>query len=617
MKKNSELIALILTAFCGLLATSCGGGGSSSGTSESSTSESQSSEASSHEETPTETAMKNFYKKIQNGNYTITSPRSVISVYSRDVLMVKYDPSIESAKDEGVISANNETFKLNIENQGQLFDYLVFLDQGPAIDVIGSLLPNYWFAGGNVWDYWEHTDGKSDFEYFSNNAAVKSAIAQYYVLGELEAMTVKDMHLTFDSVDVGSATITAVYIENSGTPKQKAVNITMDITFGNVDYDQRLVDWVNDPNRQYPKNIGETGNWGNDIDTLVSSQLLQRDFRTYAPIAPFVSYAVVCNANTYLVQDNFVRIHDYHATEQNVAEYGEFLENNEFYKVTIDGQDWYRKHMRTKSDNHIYQVFDDINVSYDGNGLTLILKATYNRQILHGFEPFNALIEAQEFPELDSTVALTSSEFINSPFEGQEDRIYFNNFDMAANATFTYEDKTAFEAYIGNYSQVLEEAGFVRGPDKDMVVYSKSTQLKCKKVIMAEIDDNTSTFYFTNENYVNPDQAVGDVNANFPALGISNDYLEYVQDHAINWYLTKGVLYDHYYYFDYKLDSPDDVVTTGNAYMQALTDAGFTLNKEESVSRRGSYDSPDKKLKAVVDWRDGDQRLLMWFGINA
>ena len=486
MKKNSELIALILTAFCGLLATSCGGGGSSSGTSESSTSESQSSEASSHEETPTETAMKNFYKKIQNGNYTITSPRSVISVYSRDVLMVKYDPSIESAKDEGVISANNETFKLNIENQGQLFDYLVFLDQGPAIDVIGSLLPNYWFAGGNVWDYWEHTDGKSDFEYFSNNAAVKSAIAQYYVLGELEAMTVKDMHLTFDSVDVGSATITAVYIENSGTPKQKAVNITMDITFGNVDYDQRLVDWVNDPNRQYPKNIGETGNWGNDIDTLVSSQLLQRDFRTYAPIAPFVSYAVVCNANTYLVQDNFVRIHDYHATEQNVAEYGEFLENNEFYKVTIDGQDWYRKHMRTKSDNHIYQVFDDINVSYDGNGLTLILKATYNRQILHGFEPFNALIEAQEFPELDSTVALTSSEFINSPFEGQEDRIYFNNFDMAANATFTYEDKTAFEAYIGNYSQVLEEAGFVRGPDKDMVVYSKSTQLKCKKVIMAE-----------------------------------------------------------------------------------------------------------------------------------
>ena len=601
---------------CGLLAACSGGnGGGSSNPSTGPTSGSDpSSSVTPAPESDAEKAMKNFYKKIENGNYTITTPRSVASIYSRDILMIQYDPSIESAKDEGVMSVNNETFSVNIENKGQIYNYIRFVDQGPAIDVIGSYLPNYWFAKQNVWEYWQHDDTKPATEFYSTNKDVKAAIGQYYVLGELEAMTVTNMHIAFDSIDVNKATISAVYIENSGTPDQKKVDMTIDITFGNVAYDQRLLDWVNDPNRQYPQDIGKSGNWGNDIDTMIASQLMERDFKTYMPIAPFVSYAVVSNINRYLVQDNFVKIHDYHATKENVADYEEFLENNEFYKVTVDGKDWYRKHMRTKSDNHIYQVFDDINVSYDGNGLTIILKAYYNRTILHGFEPFNELITAQEFPELDSTVALTGAEFINSPFEGQEDRIYFNNFDLDAIATFSYADKTAFEQYIGKYSDLLETAGFTKGPDKDMVVYSKSTQLTCKTVIMAEIDDNTSKFYFTNENYVKPDVAIADINAKFPA--VSADGLQYVQDHAINWYLTHGVLYDKYYFCDYRLNSPDDVVTIGNAYIQALVDAGFIKNEEESKARKGSYDSPDKKLKAIIDWKAGEESLMFWFGIN-
>ena len=617
MKKQSKLL---LVCACGMLLTACGNSSSSLSPDPSvgpqPAPSSSSAESSSLPESDSEKAMKNFYAKIKDGNYTITSERSVVSVYSRDVAMIEYDPSIAGAKNEGVISANNETFVVNLEAPGNIFDYIRFVDQGPTIDVAGEILPNHWFASGDVWDFWQHDDTKPAFEFYSLNADVKKAISEYYVLGELDALTIKDMHLVFDSVDVNTAQIKAKYIKDSGTSKMTPVDITIDITFGGAKFDQRLVDWVNDPDRQYPADVGKIGNWGTLIDTLLASELMVSDFKTYCPVMPFASYAVICNSDTFL-SDGYAYIHDYHAKEENVGEYIELLENNAFYKVTMDGQDWYRKHMRTKSDNAIFEVFSDIHVFYDDNGVSLIVNAYYNRQTLHGFDPVNNLIKGKGFPELDPNVPATDYEFFNSPFEGQENKMYFYNYDTTLIGTFTYDDANAFNAYVASYCQALEAAGFVRGPDKDIIVYSKGDTANERKIIMEQVNDNTSKFFFTNEVYVNPDQAIGRVNdAGFPTM--TADHILNVQDHTVNRYLTGGEKWDVYYAMDFAFDTAEETSATGTAYIQALEDnPNFIKNEEESGSRQGAYDSLDKKLKVIVDWKNGDKGLYFWFGIKA
>ena len=98
---------------------------------------------------------------------------------------------------------------------------------------------------------------------------------------------------------------------------------------------------------------------------------------------------------------------------------------------------------------------------------------------------------------------------------------------------------------------------------------------------------------------------------------MNDDHIVCVQDHTTNIRLSHGEKWDVYYAIDYLMDTPEDSATRGHNYIQALVDAGFIKNEEESGSRQGVYETADKKLKAIVDWKEGDKGLYFWFGIKS
>ena len=611
MKKHSKLFTLPVAILCSFLVASCSDGNPSSSGDPSTDPTTEPTPV--PPESDIEIAMKNFYEKIQGGNYTLSDPNLTVSVASRDVLALNYDPSIAGAKDEGVMSVNNETFKVNLEAPGQIFNYIQFVDKGPAIDVAGSILPNYWFASGNVWEYWQHDDSKPAYEFYSTHQDVKIALGQLYVLGELEALTVSQMHLKFDSVDVNSAQITAKYIEGAGTSEMTPKDMVIDFTFGNATCDQRLTEWVNDPNRKYPADVGKTG-WGTLIDTLVVSELLSNDYARYFPLMTSASYAVICNSDTFL-SDGYVKVHDYHGTPEDAENYAKTLENNKFYKVTLDGQDWYRKLLRTKSDDKEFQLFSDISVFFDHDGVTILLNGYYNRQIIHDFDTLNSLITAKSFPELSASDAYTSVDMFNSPFEGQEAQQYFNNKDLEVHVTYTFNDKDAFDAYFGAYCDALEEDGFTQYPDDSYTVYKKNDTANGQKFVAQKLDDNTYRFFITNEVYVDPTLAINEINSvGFPEM--TADGIDYIIDRTINQHLSHGEDWNPYLFLYYEFDTAEEANTRGETYLQALIDSPDFVKDPQETGRKGIYNSTDGKLKVRLDYNEGQTGLYFWFGIN-
>ena len=604
MKKHSRILTLSAVLLCGLL-TACNGGGSSIPSDPSVGPTSSSSESSSSEQkSDTQKAIDNFIAKIKDGNYTITAPNLVTSVYSKDLMMLEYDESVQGAKDEGVMSVNNETFKLNLEN-AKLFDYLLFVDKGQAINVLDSLNLNYWINHGDFTDFWKHDEQATDpFRLYSTSKDVKKSIGQFYVIGELAVGTISNMVMEFDSVDVNTATITAKYV-----PGGKAEDIRIDITFGDAKYDQRLVDWINDPNRQYPKDVGKTG-WTTIIDTLIASETMSSNIKKYVPLAPFASYAVICNDATFLT-DGYVMIHDYHATRANVDDYTAILEDSGFYKITMDGTDWYRMHLRSKEDNPDFEVFDDISVSYD-DGLTIIINAYYNRQTMHSFDTLNTYLKAKGFAELPaSSEAITEFEIINSPFEAQEDLMYLCNYDFVGRVILHYEDKDAMQQYINDYSAALEAKGFTLNETVSELRYDYANLSSAKMFKCYDNEDGTFTLWFNNEVYLDPNTVLTEINEIFHEITMDN--LSFVRDNRTYQRLKKGETWTHYYDVGYVFPDSD----TAKAFFEAYDELYSTSpDYKKNEGWQKNFPVYDKNDGNQVSYTYSGNIVNFWFAIK-
>ena len=552
-------------------------------------------------QTDSEKAMDNFINKIKDGNYTVTTDNLVSSFYSRNLVIYDYAQSVAQAKDQGVMSVNYETFQLSLENE-QPLNYILFVDQGEAIDVVGAKSLNYMVE--NAWDYWTNSDPSKPFDYTSTSLEVKQSVAYFSVLGEMAAMTVSDMELVFDSVDVNSATLKATYCPSSPTEK---IDINIAITFGDAKSNQDMLDWINNPNRNYPSDVGKSG-WTKNMVSLFEGVLKTADLKNYVPLMKSASYACVINEELYS-NEGIVEIRDYHGTADDAQNYKNLLEENNFYKIGVDGVETYRKFLRAKPDNPVFQVFADLSVNSDDNGVTLRVNITYNRQYLHSIAALNNLITPKSFPELPETDNIADFVMFNSPFEGQEAWDYLYNFDLETLFAIEYKDLTAMQKYVSDYVKALVDAGF-KNSSSNPNIYHLIDQTSDRKFQYNFHDDGTVYLVFTNEAFLNPTKVVGEINAVFPV--VSGDNIYYCKDIAMLQKIKRGQVWTNYYEIVYLFDTEDDATTFYNAYLATVkADSDYKLNPEESDL---TYDNVNNGNRIV--FRNAANRVNLYFCIK-
>ena len=100
-----------------------------------------------------ETAMENFVKKLEAGNFVIDAPNYVkTTAVSPDLVYFTDHNDSESALNYAFVTVEHETFEGVLEPDG-LSDAL-FVAPGNAIDALGTTLPSGWYAASdeNMWN---------------------------------------------------------------------------------------------------------------------------------------------------------------------------------------------------------------------------------------------------------------------------------------------------------------------------------------------------------------------------------------------------------------------------------------------------------------------------------
>ena len=622
MKTHFKPLVLSAALFCGaLIATSCGGQSTglsisseeSHGTGFSPSSESSpSSSSSSSSLTPSEQVMEKFIAKINEGNYTIDSEMSTVSVYSQDLMMVTYADGVQGAMDFGSMSIYDEefdmyeTFQVNLENSGDIFKYVVFVDKGRAIDVQSKQLLNYWVTatGGNIWEAWTST--QDPLVYKSNSTYVRDSIQMFYVMGTSEVGSISNMTLTFTDENLNDAHLTFNY--NKGTPAVLTGDIH--ITFGGeIAYDQRLVDWMNDPNREYPDPISK--GWNSTFQSDIFFILYTYSTK-YVPVVPFGSYAAV-PVTDHLLDYNgnqFFRVHDYHAKESNVQDYANVLLESGFAPFEEKGENWYYRHMRTKADDPAFMCYALINISYD-DGLNIDIYNHYNRQIISSLDELNSYITLRYFPAFEESDAITGFNGFNSPLEASEGLNYFQNLETDGLYYFHYEDPDAIDAYISDYEGKLVAAGFVK--DESVQTADRFDYVTSEGQAKIEIypkADNMVHMLISYEKFVNPVLGVYTLNSlGFPEIPADN--ILFIQDHTKYNNLSAGGNWDLYYKIDFEFEDADAATKVFNDYVDAVVASG-KYEKAPSQSYTMAYVSSDGKQTILGD--NLGKTLLFWFG---
>ena len=560
--------------------------------------------------TPSEKVMNTFVSKIKDGGYTIDSEKATFSVYSKDLMMVKYASSVEGAKDFGSMSIYNkefkmyETFQVNLENSGDIFDYVVFKDKGRMIDVQSNQLLNYWITAtkGNIWAAWKST--QDPLVYKTSEMVVRKSIGVFFTMGTSELGSINDMTLTFTDDTISEAHLTFTY--NEGTPEIKNGDIHITLG-GQVDYDQRIVDWMNDDDRNYPDPISK--GWNSTFQTVIFFELHTANVK-YAPVVPFGSYAAIPVTDHLNELDGYARIHDYHAKKSNIQDYAKVLLENGFTPFEGKGENWYSHHMRTKADDPAFMAYSLININYD-DGLNIDIYGYYNRQIISSFDELNSIITTRSFPAFEESDAITSFNGFNSPFEGTEGLSYFENFETDGLYYFYYEDSAAIDQYISDYEAQLVEAGF----EKDQTVttnshYERLTTEGLARILIYPKDGKMVHMKISYESYINPYLGTHTINSlGFPE--VTTDNITYITDITRYTNLTSSAgNWDLYYKFSYTFESADAAEQAFNDYDAAVKASGNY--KKGTAARKMTYDSLDGKQSIQGDLVGNV--INFWFG---
>ncbi len=397
-----------------------------------------------------EQAMENFLNKLEEGNYTMNVEGYLkTTAYSRD--LVYFDYAEDNYTDLTVMSVNFETFQAALKDGG--LENVRFLTEGQAIDVAKERLVTSWLdlAEGNIWNLF-YNDPEEPLKFVSYDDNLKDNVRKLVGNRETSLRLMHEVYLVLDKEDPTVVHIQSE-VDDDVVARINYDNIDIVITFGDAEGNAASEAWMKDP--VYPE--AKTG-WTEDDAFIFNSVLMTNNGDEIIPFPSFASYALTNDGQNFFLTDE-ITLRDSHATEENVKDYIASLLEAGFTEVKENAQDgneltYYRRMLREE-----YQCYASLAVDYD-NGFNLLGRKYYDCPTYDDLGAVNELIKACGYPELPASDAIASVAATNRANETIESWLYLFDYDLVLYVDIPCEDETALKAYLEDYSQALQKAGF-------------------------------------------------------------------------------------------------------------------------------------------------------------
>lgn len=570
-----------------------------------------------------EKAMDNFLKKIQAGGYTMVGDKQTTAVYDQNMVTWFFEqPSPYT--DHVCLTVNGETFYAFIDYNLQSLEQMVFIDKKPAIAVddfgIAPYLPTYWLnksmSGGNIWSLWHNLDHDNPLHFSaSKNSDLYATICYFcnYDAQELPSH-MQDVYMDFDSEEVNVATISFKY--NSGGTHELTdgkVVITFNEEVRKSDIAQA---WVDDPDRTYPEEIGDYGQWPSlytlAINSVYSSNLGYSGVEPL-PYDDFFSYATKVNKDTFMY-DGYVEIHDYHAGENELDDYKSTLASNGF-EPTIGSSEMVWRSVNTLRTKNEYKLYSVITLKLE-NGLVITGTKYYTHLTFAGRgEIYNHIHDIStkfvEFEDDENITSWNAEDYAFNQYESMEDLF---DYDLFIYVTIEYNNIQTFKSYLDDLFASYVNAGFVKQKYSDTYINEDTVSKSVVKLVSNS--KGVAQLLFYNIKYVDPTTAANDVlGAGFPSI---SDKLSKITSVLEMKYYVKAIMgldFDHYYSIGFQFSSNSELKTFVDTYISALLAAGFKKTTEELRTCR--YINDDATRTVVMDYNYGSGSFFnAWFMIE-
>ncbi|MBQ5961288.1 MAG: hypothetical protein IJL53_11635 [Firmicutes bacterium] len=461
----------------------------------------ESSEASSGSDTvPAEpdadTAMSNFVAKLDAGNYVIDHEDSVkTTVFSPERIFFTEDNDSSSSINLGYVTLDNETFLVELNDISDV----EFVAPGNAIEALGSILPNDWYAysGENMFNlFYNNVD--NPLEFTSNDEAVKLTLLRLGGYSEQAVSVMEEVHMLLDAEDPSSVRFTAV-MGQYGMIKYDDLDVTLQ--FGVGENDPRIDKWFANP--IYPPT--RTAWTWNDVADL--DLVFERGYGEDAvPFPEFASYALIFDPHAY-EQQTIVRIMDAHGTEADLEAYKAALLAKGYEAVEATFSDGSTDTVYRLLLREAYHSYAELYPYYD-NGFVLEGGLYYDNPVYEGLPAISDAVAKNGFPELAETDLFKEWKATDTAASRSEGWAYFFDYDLLISMTLEYDEENEADAvaYFEEYSDRLAEAGFHSEyvPEEIGGKYESSNDFTSFRYAFNE--DGTVSVEFKKEKSLTPDE---------------------------------------------------------------------------------------------------------------
>lgn len=560
-----------------------------------------------------EKAMENFLDKIDKESYTIVGIDGILTTAYTDQNMITwfYEPGATHYDDHFAVTVNDETFFGYIDNDKQSLEEISFIDKITAARAYESYLPTAFnsnaVSGGNIWSVF-HNDPTEPLLFH-----VAQKVKAYEILcrfcGVLDPQSdparMSQVTMEFDDVDVNNATFKFQYATDPKTSEEKTITITFG---GPVRTSSYVLDWVNNPNREYPKAIGETGVWPNKWKVDISSTFkmgikvgeVGPDVDPM-PCDTIFSYATNSNDAT-CAYDGYFTVHDYNSGIAEANHYMVTLLDND-YEIELNTDNVMvlkSPVIRQREDcaGNISEMRSYITIEVN-DGLVITARRYYTSTTIVGREAVNDFLQlsSTKYIPLPDDSNITGWVGVEHNLAGYEN--YLCTYDVT-NFTYvylTYTDATAMDTYLNNYLASLVTANYVHNDDD---TYSLEGLEGRTVVKVYSNTDGVATIYFHNFKFVEPADLNAELLANdLPQLDTTK--VQTIQDLKDYYNVRTGGGFKHYYYVQFEFDSYDDAAAFESAYGTTLMGDPYNMTKGPNADYSWEYDASDKSKTVVVD----------------
>ena len=575
-----------------------------------------------------EKAMTNFFDKLNQSSYTVHGDELnglTTAVHDQNTVTWFFKEG-SRYNDHFCVTVDYESYYGLIDYtkpEGQQLVEMTFMDKDSAVNVSESVLPTYWaskdICGGNIWSLFHNSDPEHPLRYtVSKNLNFNDTVCAMCDFGGFESPDMADFVLEFDQVDVTLATLNFTYIPSGA---HQRINGSMSIEFGKeVRTSDIVTAWVNNPARPYPAPVGGHSDWPSQFSGAVRNVYaanLLLDAKLALPYDNFFSYATNFNSKTY-IYDNFVQVHDFHATQEGAEQYMQTLLSKGFTQAVGPSGTVFRSPvLRTRGE---YKLYADVTLTFKpDDGLVIKTEPYYTHTSYGTRDLVNAHIQGaqggEKFPVFPDSSAITRFYGEDEQFHGYEDRVGFYDYDLFMFVHLEYKDATAMDDYLNSYYEELLQRGFVY--NKSYQEYSKSDIESTSVVRFEENANGKVTFLFYNQKHVAPNEAVANIDADgFPKYedSLSIDSIQSINDLKGYFKIIDGLDLKYYYSMDTDYDSYAEVKQRADDYGAALVAAGFA--KKSSSLRTVRYEKNNGSLVCEMDYDIRNQQgtyLNLWF----